>query len=85
MARGTFAQELGKPRFVLDLLVENPQGQVISAVILAGCVVADRRVSANRAALRRHQHLQHGVDVLGVLGEVGRRTRGDVVKRVHTV
>jgi hypothetical protein len=48
VARGAFAQELGEPGLVLDLLVQDGQRQVVGAVVLDTYPPSLVNESANR-------------------------------------
>src|SRR5207245_7739038 len=52
-------------------------------MVLAGGYVADVRVAGHRTTLRLHQHIEHGLDVGGILWQQGRRTRRDIVESIH--
>ncbi len=82
-SRWTFTQELGEPRFVLELLVQDGQSQVVGTVILTCCHVADCGVALDRAALSIDQHREHGLNFRWVLRQVGRWAGRNVVEVVH--
>jgi LysR substrate binding domain len=85
MSGRPFAQKLRKPGLVLDFLVQNSERDIVGPVVFSGRHIADRRVAAVRAPLGLHQDLQHGFDVGGILGKIGRRTGRNIVKGVRAV
>src|SRR4051794_10657906 len=54
-----FAQVLGEPAFMFDLLVQDGKGHVVGAVVLAEAHIADFSVRANGAALRLDPDGEH--------------------------
>src|SRR5260370_27334439 len=55
LAIALMCQELDEPRFVLDFLVENSRGQIVSPRVLSEGHVAHRAPASNGAALRFEQ------------------------------
>ena len=70
---------------MLDLFVQDGQRQIVSAVVLARSVIANGRVARDGAAFRTHEHLQHGIGVFGIFGQIGGRAGRDVMKGIHAV
>src|SRR6266852_1131335 len=78
VSRGPLAQILGEPRLVLDLLVQDGQRQIVSAMVLAESHIAYLGIGTDGAALRLYQNIQHLIHVTRIIRQVGVRTPGDV-------
>jgi len=85
VAGGPFAQEFGEPRLVLNLLVPHGQRQVIRAMVLPRCVIADRAITTYGTAGRLHKDIQHSFDVRRVLGKQRRRASRNVMEFIHAL
>lgn len=77
--------EFREPCFVLDLLVQNRQREVVGAMVFPSGVITNCCISRNLTAFRAHRHLKHGVDIRRVLRQVRRRAGRNIVERIHAV
>src|SRR5579864_9221629 len=81
----SLARQFRKPCFALDLFMDVRQREIVSQVVLPQSIIADRSISRNCAFFRACQDMKRGLDVCGILEEVGRWGGRNVMELIHAV
>jgi hypothetical protein len=80
MTGRAFFEELFKPGFVLDFLVEYRQGKVVGTMVFTVGVIADIMVYAYCTTLRLEKNLKDGFGIGGFLRQISGGAGGVIVK-----